>query len=110
MHYGPGQTYKPHFDSFDPGSPFITEDPDNFGQRTTTVLVYLTERFEGGHTAFPRLNWRFRGRTGDALFWRNLLPDGSRDEATLHGGLPPTSGEKWIISQWVRDQPQPLFG
>jgi hypothetical protein len=29
-------------------------------------------------------------------------PDGKVDRGTLHAGLPPTSGEKWLLSQWVR--------
>jgi hypothetical protein len=26
------------------------------------------------------------------------------DPLTLHAGLPPTRGEKWIFSQWIRDR------
>jgi len=27
---------------------------------------------------------------------------------TLHTGLPPTRGEKWLLSQWMRERPQPI--
>jgi prolyl 4-hydroxylase len=56
----------------------------------------------GGETEFPYLRQRFRGRKGDALFFWNVLPDFSPDARTLHAGLPPSSGEKWLFSQWVR--------
>jgi prolyl 4-hydroxylase len=35
----------------------------------------------------------------------NLDPAGRPEPASLHAGLPPTRGEKWIFSQWVRDRP-----
>jgi prolyl 4-hydroxylase len=34
--------------------------------------------------------------------WANTLPDGSIDRRTRHAGLPPTRGEKWLLSQWLR--------
>jgi hypothetical protein len=27
---------------------------------------------------------------------------------TLHEGLPPTRGEKWLLSQWMREKSQPI--
>jgi prolyl 4-hydroxylase len=65
-------------------------------------LVYLNEGFEGGETGFPALKTRYKGRKGDALFFWNVGPDGSPDKRTLHAGLPPVSGEKWLLSQWIR--------
>ena len=41
---------------------------------------------------------------GEALFWANVTPDGRPDSSTLHAGLPPTSGEKWTLSQWCRNR------
>ena len=57
-----------------------------------------------GETDFPLARTKYRGRKGDALFFWNVLPDGSVDRQTLHAGLPPTSGEKWLLSQWVRNR------
>jgi hypothetical protein len=62
-----------------------------------------------GETEFPRLTWRFRGRKGDALFWWSVDAAGRPDQSTLHAGLPPQSGEKWLFSQWVRDRPEVLY-
>lgn len=28
------------------------------------------------------------------------------DDDTMHIGLPPTSGEKWVFSQWIREFPR----
>jgi hypothetical protein len=78
------------------------------GQRIKTCLVYLNDDFEGGETEFPKLALKYRGRTGDALIFENVKPNGSGDLSTLHAGLPPTRGEKWLFSQWMRSKPQPV--
>jgi hypothetical protein len=64
----------------------------------------LNEGYAGGETDFPRIGYRFKGRTGDALVFGNVEPSGKPDPRTMHAGLPPTSGEKWLLSQWVRDR------
>ena len=65
-------------------------------------MVYLSEDFEGGETDFPELGFRYRGEKGDALLFWNVTPDGLPDAKTLHAGLAPTRGEKWLLSQWMR--------
>jgi hypothetical protein len=67
-----------------------------------TFLLSLNDDYEGGETQFPILNKLYRGRKGNALFFWNVEPDGSPDKRLLHAGLPPTSGEKWLLSQWIR--------
>jgi|tagenome__1003787_1003787.scaffolds.fasta_scaffold20988880_6 hypothetical protein len=42
-----------------------------------------------------------------AIFWANLDMEGHPHPLTLHAGLPPTSGEKRILSQWIRDRVAP---
>ena len=81
----------------------LAKDIADRGQRTTTLLIYLNDDFEGGDTAFPELGLTFRGRTGDALLFHNLDAAGAPDLRTRHAGLPPTKGEKWLFSQWIRD-------
>lgn len=104
MHYSVGEEFRPHFD-------FLTEDNEGwaaqmrrFGQRIATFLIFLNEDFEGGETEFPRAGISHRGRKGDALFWANVDPSGAPDRLTFHAGKPPTKGEKWILSQWIRDR------
>ena len=74
-------------------------------QRILTVLVYLNDDYEGGETLFVRTGLRFKGRSGDALLFRNALPDGRADELSQHAGLPVVAGEKFIASRWIRARP-----
>lgn len=102
LHYAVGQTFDWHVDWLDPALPGYAADLAARGQRIATCLVFLNDDFEGGETAFEAGGLRHRGRKGDALLWANTLPDGSVDRRTRHAGLPPTSGEKWVLSQWLR--------
>jgi hypothetical protein len=103
LHYAVGQSFEPHVDFFDPAVPAQAMNIARLGQRAATVLVYLNdEGLEGGETDFPLLPLRHRGRRGDALVFFNLDAAGQPDRRTLHAGLPPTRGEKWLLSQWIR--------
>lgn len=109
LHYEPGQEYKPHFDFVDPNGAANLEQLKNAGQRTVTFLIYLNDSFEGGETDFPRLGFRFKGAPGDALVFWNVSPEGKPETQSLHAGLAPISGEKWLFSKWVRERPLPLI-
>jgi predicted 2-oxoglutarate/Fe(II)-dependent dioxygenase YbiX len=108
LHYAVGECYRPHVDFFHPQLPNFADQMRAKGQRVKTCLVYLNDDFEGGETEFPKLKLKYRGRAGDALIFENVKPNGSGDLQTLHTGLPPTRGEKWLFSQWIRSKPQPL--
>jgi prolyl 4-hydroxylase len=108
LHYAGGETYRPHVDFFHPSLPHYAEEMRVRGQRVRTCLVYLNAGYEGGETDFPRLGMRFRGEVGEALVFDNVGADGSGDMSTLHTGLPPASGEKWLLSQWLRERRQPI--
>ncbi|CAL1549051.1 unnamed protein product [Lymnaea stagnalis] len=105
MHYAVGQEFSVHHDFLDPAQPGPAADIARRGQRMGTFLIYLNDDYEGGETAFPRAGIAHRGKAGDALFFANVTPDGRPDPLTLHAGKPPTAGEKWIFSQWIRDRP-----
>lgn len=105
LHYAPGEQFVEHVDYLDADKPGLAADIAQRGQRVATFLVYLNDDYEGGETAFPRLNYKFKGRTGDAFVFANVDPELKPDERTLHAGLPPTSGEKWLLSQWIRNRP-----
>lgn len=104
LHYSVGQQFREHHDFLDPTNPEYAEELRLYGQRIATVLIYLNDGYEGGETIFPRLGLRFRGKRGDALFFTNVLRTGEPDPMTIHAGTPPTAGEKWIVSQWIRDR------
>ncbi len=102
LHYAPGQQFEPHVDFLDPGQPGYQMDLQQNGQRVATFLLYLNEDYQGGETDFPKIPWHYKGRKGDALLFWNVDPSGVPDRSTFHAGRPPTSGEKWVFSQWLR--------
>lgn len=106
LHYSPGQQFKAHFDCFDvtqkAGASALLADG---GQRTTTVLVYLNDDFEGGETYFPRKQWQFKGSSGDLLLFSNTDSEGIQDPSSLHQGKPTIKGQKWVLSKWIRQHP-----
>jgi prolyl 4-hydroxylase len=106
LHYESGETYRPHIDFFHPSRPNYAEEMRLRGQRVKTCLVYLNTGYDGGETEFPRLGVRFRGDPGEALVFDNVTPDGEGDMNTLHAGLPPAKGVKWLLSQWIRERGQ----
>lgn len=107
LRYEVGQEFVPHVDFLDPDRPGYANELARQGQRIATFLIYLNEDYEGGETVFPSIDVNIRGRTGDALFWANLDQQHRPDPLTKHAGLPPTSGEKWVFSQWIRERPAP---
>jgi hypothetical protein len=109
LHYQVGEYFYPHFDFWQPGFEGHAETLQQYGQRAFTVLVYLNDDLEGGETEFLRLGLRHRGKKGDALVFRNVDAEGQPDDNTLHAGRPPTQGEKWLLSVWIRDRPSPEY-
>jgi hypothetical protein len=104
LHYSVGQEFKAHHDFLDLNNPNHGEQLRSRGQRIATFLIYLNEDFLGGETEFPEAGIRYCGKTGDAIMFANVDLEGRPDPMTLHAGRPPTSGEKWILSQWIRDR------
>ena len=99
-----GQEFKSHTDFFEPGSPEYLPNTGERGQRTWTFMIYLNSTPEGGATRFPRLEKLFRPKEGMAVIWNNLTPDGSPNPYTLHHGMKPRRGEKYIITKWFRER------
>lgn len=104
--YQTGQTFEPHFDFLQP-SPQTNNELNQSGQRHLTFLVYLNDAFDAGETHFLRLEKKLRGGVGDALYFYNVDETGTPDYRTKHEGVAPTRGEKWLLSQFIREKPQP---
>ncbi len=105
LHYTVGQRFARHFDFLDPGAAGFAEEIEAKGQRVATFLIYLNDGFEGAETEFPALERRFKPGKGGALFFANVEASGAPDRKTIHAGLAPTAGEKWLLSQWIRSVP-----
>jgi hypothetical protein len=105
LHYSPGEQFALHADFVEAKTPDLARELAARGQRCATFLIYLNDGYEGGATQFPRLSWQYRCGRGDALLFSNVDANGAPDYDTIHAGMPPTSGDKWVLSQWVRTRP-----
>ena len=104
LHYAPGQYFAPHCDGLDPSLVPQAREIARNGQRVATLLIYLNDDYQDGDTDFPDLGWRFKGARGDALWFWNVDGAGRLDPRTRHAGLPPSGGDEWLSSQWIRQR------
>jgi len=104
------------------------------GNRYVTVLLYLNDVEEGGHTAFPfadangrpqlrhldppslyqgssacdTVSLRVHPKKGGAAMFYNLKENGHMegkfDKWTVHAGCKPTKGPKYISNKWIRNK------
>ena len=100
--YNPGQYYKEHCDYFFPLTKEYQTYTEWMGQRTWTFMVYLNDVEEGGETFFKRLKLKVKPKQGMAIFWNNLFRNGVPNPKTLHEAMPPTKGDKYVITKWWR--------
>lgn len=103
--YAPGQEFKAHTDTFEPGGYDFYRFTADRGQRTWTAMIYLNEPEDGGATRFKTIGKTIQPETGKLLAWNNLLPDGRPNNATLHQGMKVRHGTKYIITKWFRERP-----
>jgi prolyl 4-hydroxylase len=104
--YAPGQEFKPHTDTFEPGGYDFYMHTAETGQRTWTAMIYLNEPEEGGATRFKTIGKTIQPETGKLLAWNNLLADGQPNPATLHQGMKVRCGTKYIVTKWFRERPR----
>ena len=108
--YEIGQQFKVHTDYFDAG--ILKNDPSIRGQRTWTFMIYLNDLSEtgaldddaGGYTSFPYAYIATKPKAGTAIIWNNLTDDKKENIYSSHCGMPILKGEKYIITQWFKDQ------
>ncbi len=105
LHYSPGEEITNHYDFVNPKIPNYEKELRERGQRIATFLVYLNDDYEGGETDFPQLALRYHGGKRAGLTFSNALPDGQPDLRMVHAGLPPRDGEKWLMTQFIRNRP-----
>ena len=103
--YAPGQEFKPHTDTFNPGGADYFLNCAEAGQRSWTAMIYLNEPVDGGATRFKAIGKTIQPETGKLILWNNLLPDGSPNDATIHQGMKVRRGTKYVLTQWYRQHP-----
>lgn len=102
--YQPGGFYKEHHDSSCYDRPECVEFEKNGGQRKFTMLISLSDQFEGGATRFPLLNRDYKLSICDGLLFHCLERDGNKGHPkALHAGMPVISGQKYIANVWLRE-------
>jgi prolyl 4-hydroxylase len=102
--YAPGQEFKPHTDTFEPGGYDFYVHTTELGQRTWTAMVYLNEPEDGGATRFKTIGKTIQPEQGKLLAWNNLLADGRPNPATLHQGMKVRRGTKYVLTKWFRER------
>lgn len=102
--YAPGQEFRPHTDTFEPGGYDFLVHTAEMGQRTWTAMVYLNEPGEGGATRFNAIGKIVRPETGKLVAWNNLLADGRPNPGTLHQGMKVRRGTKYVLTKWFRER------
>lgn len=77
--------FKWHFDALGPGG----------WDRQLALIVYLNSVADGGETHFHRQKLKIKPLAGDAVFFPTFWTH-------LHCGEIPTSGDKYVISSFIR--------
>ena len=108
LHYQPGQRYKPHVDCLGIKQATSEEGRREGGQRIATVLFGMgNDDVVGGDTHFPKLDVSVRPATGEIVQFNNTNAENEPLPASLHEGTAVESGEKWLLSKWVRESTTP---
>ena len=100
IRYTNGQQYKEHYDYLY----FLKDQTEKSGDRLFTCMFYLNDDFTGGETCFVKEEFAVQPQTGRAIFWKNYV-HGLPNQQSLHAALPIKSGEKWVITKWIREKP-----
>ncbi|XP_065087102.1 prolyl 4-hydroxylase subunit alpha-1-like [Ochlerotatus camptorhynchus] len=104
--YGIGGFYLPHYDWVKTNGSEEPYKDMGLGNRIATLMFYLSDVEQGGATVFPNIGVGMFPKKGSAIFWYNLLPDGTGDERTLHGACPVLTGSKWVANKWIHEYHQ----
>lgn len=97
LKYKKNDKYVPHFDGYEKNL-----IKSKFGkQRFLTFIIYLSDDFVGGETAFPLLDINIKPTTGDLLIFRNCFNSTNFiHPKALHESTPVRKGEKWALNFW----------
>ena len=105
VHYEPNGYYNEHHDACCDDRQECIDFEKNGGQRKITMLIYLSDDFEGGATRFPNLDKEYKLPKYSGLLFHPLEKNGNKGHPlALHAGMPVTSGNKYIANVWLRER------
>lgn len=104
IRYLPYQYYTEHVDSCCNDNDKCRDFVKRGGQRVLTLIIYLSDNFEGGSTHFKKLNLNLKPNKGGAIIFHPLAqnsnkchPNGIYQEQPLNGGI------KWVMRVRFRE-------
>jgi prolyl 4-hydroxylase len=106
VHYYPGEQFAEHFAFIEPGAPGADLEISRRGQRVAAFFLYLNDDYSGGETVLPHADIRHHGQGGSGLVFTTVDLEARPGPAPVVAELPPSSGEKWMLIQGVRNRPQ----
>jgi prolyl 4-hydroxylase len=104
LRYPPGAASLPHYDFLMPANAANRASIARSGQRVATMVMYLNDVEEGGETVFPEAGFAATPRRGGAVWFEYCNLAGQLDPLSLHAGATPVSGDKWIVTKWMRQR------
>ena len=105
VEYEPNGFYNEHHDSCCDEDETCKAFVKDGGHRVATMLIYLTDEFEGGGTSFPNLRLKLKPKKYSGILFHPL--EESREKCHpngLHAGLPVKSGKKYVANVWLRQR------
>lgn len=102
--YPAGAETKAHFDFLQPSNDANRASIARSGQRVSTLIAYLNDVERGGETVFPKLGLSVLPQRGNAVYFEYCNSRNQVDPNTLHSGNPVLSGEKWVLTKWMRQR------
>jgi prolyl 4-hydroxylase len=101
--YGKGGFYREHHDSVYADDETSKKFLKSGGHRVLTMIIYLTDDFEGGATRFVKLKKDVKPKKNGSILFYPLDKNNRRcHPKALHAGMPLKSGEKIIANVWIR--------
>ena len=103
--YDAGSSYQLHTDCMEGQDLYEARSP----VRMASVLVYLSDDFDGGATEFPRLQLRVKPPVGSAVVFYSYDTTPKCDIRSEHRAARVERGTKHVLQRWYSYRCDPLF-